>query len=128
MTGGVHQLDNIQIFEAELRLMELIWDNEPIRSTALVQLAGEKLGWKKSTVFTVVKKLVGRGILQNESAVITSLVSREQVRLSESQSLVNRLFAGSSRLFLTNFLSKEEFTAEEADELKALIDKHTKSK
>ena len=123
-----NRLDNIQIFEAELRLMELIWDNEPIRSTALVQLAGEKLGWKKSTVFTVVKKLVGRGILQNESAVITSLVSREQVRLSESQSLVNRLFAGSSRLFLTNFLSKEEFTAEEADELKALIDKHTKSK
>lgn len=123
-----NQLDNIQIFEAELRLMELIWDNEPIRSTALVQLAGEKLGWKKSTVFTVVKKLVGRGILQNENAVITSLVSREQVRLSESQSLVNRLFAGSSRLFLTNFLSKEEFTAEEADELKALIDKHTKSK
>ena len=121
-------MDNIQIFEAELRLMELIWDNEPIRSTALVQLAGEKLGWKKSTVFTVVKKLVGRGILQNKNAVITSLVSREQVRLSESQSLVNRLFAGSSRLFLTNFLSKEEFTAEEADELKALIDKHTKSK
>ena len=123
-----NQLDNIQIFEAELRLMEVKWDNEPIRATALVQLAGEKLGWKKSTVFTVVKKLVGRGILQNESAVITSLVSREQVRLSESQSLVNRLFAGSSRLFLTNFLSKEEFTAEEADELKALIDKHTKSK
>ena len=48
-------MENIQIFEAELRLMELIWENAPIRSTALVQLAGEKLGWKKSTVFTVVK-------------------------------------------------------------------------
>ena len=57
-------MENIQIFEAELRLMELIWENAPIRSTALVQLAGEKLGWKKSTVFTVVKKLAGRNILK----------------------------------------------------------------
>ena len=121
-------MENIQIFEAELRLMELIWENAPIRSTALVQLAGEKLGWKKSTVFTVVKKLAGRNILKNENAVITLLVSREQVCLSESQSLVDRLFKGSTRLFLTNFLSREEFTAEEAEELKALIDRQTKSK
>lgn len=120
-------MDNIQIFEAELRLMELIWENAPIRSTALVQLAGEKLGWKKSTVFTVIKKLAGRNILKNENAVIIPLVSREQVCLSESQSLVDRLFKGSSRLFLTNFLSKEEFTKEEAAELKALIDRQTRS-
>ena len=121
-------MDNIQIFEAELRLMELIWENAPIRSTALVQLAGEKLGWKKSTVFTVIKKLAGRNILKNENAVIIPLVSREQVCLSESQSLVDRLFKGSSRLFLTNFLSKEEFTEEEAAQLKALIDRQTRSK
>ena len=120
-------MDNIQIFEAELRLMELIWENAPIRSTALVQLAGEKLGWKKSTVFTVIKKLAGRNILKNENAVIIPLVSREQVCLSESQSLVDRLFKGSSRLFLTNFLSREEFTGEEAAQLKALIDRQTRS-
>lgn len=121
-------MENIQIFEAELRLMELIWENAPIRSTALVQLAGEKLGWKKSTVFTVIKKLAGRNILKNENAVIIPLVSREQACLSESQSLVDRLFKGSSRLFLTNFLSKEEFTEEEAAQLKALIDRQTRSK
>ena len=120
-------MDNIQIFEAELRLMELIWENAPIRSTALVQLAGEKLGWKKSTVFTVIKKLAGRNILKTENAVIIPLVSREQVCLSESQSLVDRLFKGSSRLFLTNFLSREEFTEEEAAQLKALIDRQTRS-
>ena len=120
-------MDNIQIFEAELRLMELIWENAPIRSTALVQLAGEKLGWNRSTVFTVIKKRAGRNILKNENAVIIPLVSREQVCLSESQSLVDRLFKGSSRLFLTNFLSKEEFTEEEAAELKALIDRQTRS-
>ncbi|MGI5893792.1 MAG: BlaI/MecI/CopY family transcriptional regulator [Candidatus Merdivicinus sp.] len=116
----------IQIFEAEFRLMELIWESAPIRSTMLVQLAGERLGWKKSTVFTVIKKLIGRGILLNENSMITPLVSREQVCLSESKSLIDRLFQGSSRLFLTNFLSKEEFTAEEAEELKQLIDQHTK--
>lgn len=120
-------MEKIEIHEAELRLMELVWDNAPIRSTALAQLAGEQLGWKKSTVFTVVKKLCGRSILQSAGAVVTPLVTREQLRLSESRSLIDRLFNGSSRLFLTNFLAKEEFTAEEAAELKALIDRHTKS-
>ena len=117
----------IQIYESELRLMELIWDHAPVRSTALVQMAGETLGWKKSTVYTVLKKLAGRGILRSENAVITPLVTREQVRLSESRSLIDKLCQGSSRLFLTNFRSKEEFTEEEARELKALIDQHTKS-
>lgn len=120
-------MELIQICESELRLMELIWDNAPVRSTVLAQIAGEKLGWKKSTVFTVIKKLTGRQILRSENAVITPLVSREQVQLSESQSLIDKLFQGSSRLFLTNFLSKEEFTKEEAQELKDLIDRHTKS-
>lgn len=120
-------MEHIQIFEAELRLMEVIWEQAPVRSSTLVQLAGERLGWKKSTVFTVVKKLIGRGILANDNAVITPLVSREQVCLSESKNLIDRLFDGSSRLFLTNFLSKEEFSEEEAEELKALIDQHTKS-
>ena len=65
--------------------------------------------------------------MKNENAVIIPLVSREQICLSESQSLVDRLFKGSSRLFLTNFLSKEEFTEEEAAQLKALIDRQTRS-
>lgn len=120
-------MEHIQIYESELRLMELIWDHAPVRSTVLAQMAGEILGWKKSTVFTVIKKLAGRGILLNENAIVTPLVSREQVMLSESKSLIDKLFQGSSRLFLTNFLSKEEFTAEEAQELKSLIDQHTKS-
>lgn len=121
-------MEHIQIYESELRLMELIWDHAPVRSTVLAQMAGEILGWKKSTVFTVIKKLAGRGILLNENAIVTPLVSREQVMLSESKSLIDKLFQGSSRLFLANFLSKEEFTAEEAQELKSLIDQHTKSK
>ncbi len=120
-------MEHIQIYEAELRLMELIWERAPLRSGELVRLAGEKLGWKKSTVFTVLKKLENRKILANQEAVITPLVTREQVLLAESRSLIERLFGGSSRLFLTNFLAKEEFTAEEAEELKALIDRHTKS-
>ena len=64
-------MEHIQIYESELRLMELIWDHAPVRSTVLAQMAGEILGWKKSTVFTVIKKLAGRGILLNENAIVT---------------------------------------------------------
>ena len=120
-------MENLKLCESDYRFMTVVWDNEPLSSGKLVGLCAEKLGWKKSTVFTVIKKLAGRNILKNENAVIIPLVSREQICLSESQSLVDRLFKGSSRLFLTNFLSREEFTEEEAAQLKALIDRQTRS-
>ncbi len=115
----------MKISDSELKLMELIWKNEPIRSGELVTLAFDSLVWKKSTVYTVIKKLSGKGFIKSEDAVITSLCSREEVLTERSESLISKAYGGSLPMFLTAFLQKEQITKAEAEELKKLIDEHT---
>lgn len=115
----------MKISDSELKLMELIWKNEPIRSGELVTLAFDSLVWKKSTVYTVIKKLSGKGFIKSEDAVITSLCSREEVLTERSESLISKAYGGSLPMFLTAFLQKERITKAEAEELKKLIDEHT---
>ena len=69
-----------KIFESEYRFCEILWENEPVSSSELVRLCNEKLEWKKSTTYTVIRRLSERGILKSEGAVVTSLVSREDVQ------------------------------------------------
>ena len=73
-------MEKYKLFDAEYKFVSIIWDNEPINSTELVKLCADKLGWKKSTTYTVLKKLCGRGILQNKDATVTSLVKRKMCR------------------------------------------------
>lgn len=115
----------MKISDSELKLMELIWENEPIRSGELVTLAFDSLVWKKSTVYTVIKKLSGKGFIKSEDAVITSLCSREEVLTERSENLISKAYGGSLPMFLTAFLQKEQITKAEAEELKKLIDEHT---
>lgn len=115
----------MKISDSELKLMELIWKNEPIRSGELVALAFDSLVWKKSTVYTVIKKLSGKGFIKSEDAVITSLCSREEVLTERSENLISKAYGGSLPMFLTAFLQKEQITKAEAEELKKLIDEHT---
>lgn len=115
----------MKISDSELKLMELIWKNEPIRSGELVTLAFDSLVWKKSTVYTVIKKLSGKGFIKSEDAVITSLCSREEVLTERSENLISKAYGGSLPMFLTAFLQKEQMTKAEAEELKKLIDEHT---
>lgn len=115
----------MKISDSELKLMELIWKNEPIRSGELVTLAFDSLVWKKSTVYTVIKKLSGKGFIKSEDAVITSLCSREEVLTERSENLISKAYGGSLPMFLTAFLQKEQITKAEAEELKKLIDEHT---
>ena len=118
----------MNISDSEQRLLEIIWDNEPVKSGKLVSLAFEKLGWKKSTVYTVIKKLTDKQAIKSENAVITSLRPRGDVLGEKSESLVNKVCGGSLPMFLTAFLSREKLTKEEAEELKRLIDEHTEEK
>lgn len=115
----------MKISDGELKLMELIWDNAPIRSGELVTMAFDSLGWKKSTVYTVVKKLSGRGIIKSENAVITPLCTRDEVMSEKSENLITKGYGGSLPMFLTAFLQKEKLTKSEAEELKKLIDDYT---
>lgn len=118
-------LSDIKLFDAELKFMNIIWDNAPINSTKLVSLASDELGWKKSTTYTVIRKLCKRGILQNKDAVVSYLVEREQVQKRESIEHISKMYNGSLKLFLASFLDKEKLTKDEALELKRIIDKKT---
>ena len=112
---------NFRLAEGEYRFACIVWDNEPLPSGKLVELSQERLGWKKSTTYTVLKKLVDRGILRNENAVVTAAVPKEAVLREESRAVVDRAFDGSLPSFLAHFMGGRTISDEEADELKAII-------
>ena len=110
----------------ESRFADMVWEEAPLSTAELVKICEEELGWKRTTTYTVLKKLSERGIVRNEERTVTSLVSREVVLAKESQQVVQRSFQGSLPLFLTAFLGGQKLSASEADELKKLIDAHKK--
>ncbi|MBR6500772.1 MAG: BlaI/MecI/CopY family transcriptional regulator [Firmicutes bacterium] len=112
----------VELHQAEYKFMEVIWANEPVNSTALVKLCDEQLGWKKSTTYTVLRKLCQRGILRNDDATVVAVAKREQVQKFESQQVVERSFGGSLPAFVNAFLSEKKLSREEAEELKKLIE------
>ncbi len=106
----------------EARFADLIWDNAPINSTALVRLCAKELDWKKSTTYTVLKKLCDRGIFQNVNGTVTALVSREEFAAAQSERFVAETFAGSLPAFLAAFASRKALSEEEVNEIQKLID------
>ena len=102
--------------------MDLIWEIEPVKSTELAKRANERLGWKKSTCYTVLKKLEEKGFVNNRSATVTTLIEKEQVQQAESRQLIEKSFGGSLPAFLNAFLADKKLTAEEARELHQLIE------
>ena len=114
-------METPKIFDSELRFCEILWEHQPVRSSELAHLCAEKLGWKKSTTYTVIKRLTERGVVQTEDAVVTALVSRDQVRRAESRAFVERNFSGSLPGFLNAFVGGRGLSAEEADELRRMI-------
>ena len=87
-----------QIFESEYRFCLILWEHEPVNSTRLVHLCQEQLGWSKATTYTVIRRLSQRGVVKNENAVVTSLVTKEQVQQSQIDQLVDKTFARGRRL------------------------------
>ena len=116
-------MDNLRLAEGEYRFACIVWDNEPLPSGTLVELSLAQLGWKKSTTYTVLKKLVDRGVLRNESTIVSAAVPKEAVLREESRNLVERAFDGSLPSFLAHFMGGRTISDAEADELKAIIDR-----
>ncbi len=114
-----------KLFESELKVMELIWGREPISAKTVSLLAADRYGWNKNTTYTVIKKCEAKGILHREEPgfVCTSLVSREEVCKSETQGLIDKLFGGSRKALFSALLEDEQLSAEELDELRAMIEK-----
>ncbi len=117
-------MDTPKIFESEYRFCEILWSCQPVTGTELVRLCREALGWKKSTTYTVIKRLSQRGVVQLENGVVTALVSREEAQRSEGQQLLDRVFGGSLPGFVAAFTSGKALTAQEAEEIRRLIDRY----
>lgn len=123
--GGDIMADR-KLCDSEYRFMILVWESAPIRSGELVRLANERFGWKKSTTYTVIRKLSGRGFLENADSVVRPLVTQDECQAAETDYFVDRTFGGSLPKFLAAFLGDKKISAEEAEELKRMIDAHRK--
>ncbi|MBE6034750.1 MAG: BlaI/MecI/CopY family transcriptional regulator [Clostridiales bacterium] len=110
--------------QSEEKFAELVWENEPVGSGELVRLCEKQLGWKKSTTYTVLKKLCEKGILQNQNAIVTSVLKKKEFYGKQSRQFVESVFGGSLPHFLTAFIGNRKLSDEQADELKRLIDQH----
>lgn len=117
-------MEELKLGESDYRFACIIWAHAPLGSGDLVRLCQQELGWKKSTTYTVLKKLCERGFFQNEDAVVTALVKQDQVQKYESEKFIERTFGGSLPRFITAFMNEKTLTQEQADELKKLIDQY----
>lgn len=111
-----------KVFESEYRFCLILWETEPVGSTQLVKLCKERLGWSKATTYTVIRRLAERGVLKNENAVVTSLVSKDEVQAAEIDELVDKTFGGSLPAFVAAFTKSRKLTPAEASALQKLID------
>ena len=114
---------DIRMGPAETQFAEIIWEYEPIASGELSKLAEEKLNWKKTTSFTVIKRLSERGIIQNQKGIVTSLISKEEFFARHSEQYVEDTFGGSLPAFMAAFSTRKKLTDKEIDEMKNLIEK-----
>ena len=110
--------------EIESRFAGLIWENEPISSADLVKLAEQELQWKKSTTYTVLRRLIEKGIFKNENSIVTSILTQEELAIAQSKQLIDETFSGSLPLFLTAFAARKKLTAKEIDEIQKIIDEN----
>ncbi len=116
-------METPKVFESEYRFCLILWEHEPVRSSRLVELCREQLGWKPTTTYTVIKRLSERGVLKNENTVVTSLVSKDQVQAAELNEMVEKTFEGSLPAFIAAFTKHQTLTEEEIDAVQQMIDR-----
>ncbi|AFM00255.1 MULTISPECIES: BlaI/MecI/CopY family transcriptional regulator [Desulfitobacterium] len=119
-------MEEFKLFDAEYKFLDIIWGLEPINSTELTKVCRDKLGWKKPTTYTMLRKLSERGLLKNENATVTTIVKREQVQKYESEVLLEKSFDNSLPAFLATFLKDRKLSRQEAEEMKKMIEEATK--
>jgi BlaI family penicillinase repressor len=113
-----------KLYETEYRFCCLVWEHEPVNSGELAKLAAEELGWKKSTTYTIIKRLCGRGVLKSEGAVVTSLCSKPEVQRGESREFVEKTFGGSLPAFLAAFAGGGALSEQDISEIRRMIDRY----
>ena len=112
-----------KIPESEYRFCLILWEQEPISATEMVKLCQEQLGWKRTTTYTVIKRLGERGVLKLENGIVTSLVSKEEAEASEIEDLVEKKFGGSLPAFVAAFTKYQAISESDLDEMQRMIDR-----
>lgn len=116
-------MDEYKLFDAEYRFMDIVWDREPLNSTELSRICLERLGWKKSTTYNMIRKLSERGFVRNENATVSAVLKREQAARYEGEAVAEKYYGGSLPAFIAAFLDGKKISDEEAEELKKMIDR-----
>jgi predicted transcriptional regulator len=119
-------MERIKLFEGELRLMELLWENEGATAKELTLLAADKIGWNKNTTYTVIKKLVAKGAIERDEPgfICRSLVGREDAGREEAKTVLRSFFGGSVKAMFSSFMAEGSLSDEDAEELRRMIDSH----
>ena len=112
-----------KIFESEYRFCLILWEHEPVTTTELVRLCQAQLGWKRTTTYTVIKRLGERGVLKNQDGLVIALISREDAQVSELDELMEKKFQGSLPAFLAAFARRQSLTEKEVEEIRRIIEK-----
>lgn len=113
-----------KIHESEYRFCMILWEYGSINSTELVKLCDERLGWKKATTYTVIKRLAERGVLKSENAMVTPLVSKDQVQTAEIDEMVEKTFSDSIPAFIAAFSRSKKLNKDQIDEIRRIIDSY----
>ena len=116
-------METPKIFESEYRFCLILWREEPINSTKLARICKEELGWSRTTTYTVIKRLSDRGVVKNENATVTALVSKEAVQVAQMDELMEKTFEGSLPAFLAAFARRQSLTEAEVEALRRIIGK-----
>ena len=119
-------METPKVFESEYRFCLILWEHEPIKSSELVNLCKEQLGWKPTTTYTVIKRLSERGVLKTENTIVSSLVSKDEVQASEINEMVEKTFEGSLPAFIAAFTKHQKISEKEIDEVQKMIDRFRK--
>ena len=115
-------METPKIFESEYRFCLILWEHEPISASSLAKLCLEQLGWKRTTTYTVIKRLAERGVLSNDNSMIVSLITKEQVQASDINELVDKRFGGSVPTFIAAFAKHQDLSDADLDEMQRMID------
>ncbi len=113
-----------RVFESEYRFCLILWEHQPIKSSELVKLCAEQLGWKPTTTYTVIKRLSERGVVRNDHTVVTALVSKEEIQAAQIDEMVEKTFGGSLPAFVAAFTRHQRLSEREVDAVQQMIDRY----
>ncbi len=117
-------MEELKLGTVESRFADIIWENEPISSGQLVKLCGQQLEWKKSTTYTMLKRLCQRGLFQNEKGMVSALMTKEEFGAAQSEKIIEESFDGSLPAFIAAFTSRKKLSPDDVNEIQKMIDSY----